>query len=148
MSLYGNTNIAGHLDNYSSTYGQTISNNNSANSGLQSGWSETSQINLSAGGYLISVMYNTSMTSGEYPNNDEDPWEVGIKYNGTWQNNTAGGSESNPQTHLDGGGMVWPIADSSDFNIRIGVRKGSSDGDSGGTAGRLHWRVIRIAEQV
>ena len=56
--------------------------------------------------------------------------------------------ESNPQTHTKTSSALWIESSDSAFSIRLGVRKGGTDQDSGGTAGRLHWRVSKLAEYV
>ena len=141
MAIYGNTGIVA-LSNYSSSGGQTISNNSTSD------YSTTSDMNLEAGSYLLFVSYQPSMTSGEYPNSDEDPHEINYKLNGTWSSYSVFSPESQPSTHIKPSSALWPISSTSSITIRVGVRKGSSDTDSGGTAGRVHWRVVKIKEYV
>ena len=140
MAIYGNTGIVS-LVNYSSSGGQTISNSSNSD------YSTTSDMNLEAGSYLLFANYQPSMSSGEFPNGDEDPHEINYKLNGTWSSYSVSSLESNPQTHVDSSASaLWPISSTSSITIRVGVRKGGSDGDSGGTAGRLHWRVVKVRE--
>ena len=144
MAYYGRIRLTNY--NYSGTSGLTIGNNNHANNGLQSGWSDTNDISLEAGAYLICATYAPSSIGGEFPDNDEDPFEMSYRVNGTWQSDTFSGLESNPHTHKNTGQRVWPVASTSSMTIGIGVRKGTGDTDSGGTRGRLHWTVLRIAD--
>jgi len=139
MAYYGGMGIT-DLSNYSSSSGQTISNNSNSD------YSATSDISLAAGSYLLFLCYMPSMTSGEYPNGDEDPHEINYKLNGTWQSVSIEAPESNPQTHIKTSVALWPISSNSAMTVKFGVRKGGSDGDSGGTAGRLHWRITRTGD--
>ena len=139
MALYGNTGVKAAW-NYSSSGGQVISNDSNST------FSETGEINLEAGSYLLFVCYMPSMSSGEYPNNDEDPHEIAYKLGSSWQTSTIEAPETNPQTHTKTSSSLWIESSTSAMTIRFGVRKGGSDGDAGGTRGRLHWRVTKIAE--
>ena len=146
MAYYGTIRL--NNSNYSSTGGIVISNNSNANSGLQSGWTDTGDISLESGAYLLCATYSPSSIGGEYPNNDEDPYEMAYSLNGTWYSDTFSALEANPHTHKKTGQRVWPLESASSMTVRIGVRKGTADTDSGGTRGRLHWTVIRIADYV
>ena len=71
---------------------------------------------------------------------------MGYSLGGTWQSDTIAGLESNPHTDKSTSQRVWGVESTSNMTVRIGVRKGSSDSDSGGTRGRLHWTILRIAD--
>jgi len=144
MAYYGGIRLT--QTHYSTTGGLSIGNNNNGTSGLQSGWSDTGDITLEAGSYLLCVTYSPSMIAGEYPNNDEDTYEIAYRLGGTWQSDTVSGLESNPHTNTKTGQRVWAVESSSSMTVRIGVRKGGSDTDSGGTQGRLHYTILRIAD--
>jgi len=146
MAYYGRMRLTAY--NYSSTSGMIISNNNNANSGLQSGWSDTADMTLEPGSYLLCATYSPSSQAGEYPNNDEDPFEMAYSLNGTWQSDTFSGLEANPHTYLKTGQRVWAVESTSSMTVKLGVRKGTADTDSGGTRGRLHWTILRIADYV
>jgi len=146
MAVYGGTSQAFSFN--SDRDGQDISNDNH-DTGLQNGWTYSSTFNLDAGFYLLCATYCPSMSAGEFPNNDEDPYELGYSINGTVQSYTLRGIESSPQTHIKTAGVkIWPHQSSSNFTARFCVRKGYSDSDSGGTRGRLHWTIIRIQDYV
>tara|TARA_R100000734_G_C3281961_1_gene75382 strand:+ start:54 stop:494 length:441 start_codon:yes stop_codon:yes gene_type:complete len=144
MALYGRMRLTAY--NYSSTSGLTISNANNNTSGLQSGWSDSGDITLEPGSYLLCATYSPSSAGGEFPNNDEDPFEMAYSLGGTWQSDTFSGLESNPHTYLKTGQRVWAVESTSNMTVKIGIRKGTGDTDSGGTTGRLHWTILRIAD--
>ena len=144
MAVYGLTSQ--NFEAQSGRDGLDISNNNH-DTGLQNGWSTTSQYSLGAGFYLLCACYQTSMDSGEFPNSDEDPFEMSYTINGSVQSSSLRGLESAPQTHIRSSGVkIWPHQSSSAFTCRFCVRKGFTDADSGGTRGRLHWTIIRVQD--
>ena len=143
MTFYGKLGYS--FAQQSGTYGQDISNNNH-DTGLQNGWTYTSQVTVDAGMYIVAAHYSPSQASGDFPNGDEDQCSLGVSKNGSVQDSHMTGRESTPATHLRGISRTWVFQETSSFTLRVCVRQGDTDGDAGGTRGRLYWTIHRIGE--
>ena len=143
MPLYGKHGY--QFAQQSGTFGQDISNDNH-DSGLQNGWTYTSQLTVEAGMYVIQAHFSPSQTSGDFPGGDEDQYSIGVSKNGSVQDSHMTGRESAPPTHLRAGSRMWVFQETSSFTLRLCVRQGDSDTDAGGTRGRLNWTIHRIGE--
>jgi len=143
MTFYGKHGYS--FAQQSGTYGQDISNDNH-DSGLQNGWTYTSQLTVEAGMYVLHAHYSPAQGSGDFPGGDEDQYSIGVSKNGSVQDSHMTGREASPVTHLRAGSRMWVFQETSSFTLRLCVRQGDTDTDSGGTRGRLNWTIHRIGE--
>ena len=143
MTIYGKHGYS--FAQQSGTFGQDISNDNH-DSGLQNGWTYTSQLTVEAGMYVIHAHYSPAQGNGDFPNSDEDQYSIGVSKNGSVQDSHMTGREATPVTHLRAGSRMWVFQETSSFTLRLCVRQGDTDSDAGGTRGRLNWTIHRIGE--
>jgi len=80
MTFYGKHGYS--FAQQSGTYGQDISNDNH-DSGLQNGWTYTSQLTVEAGMYVLHAHYSPAQGSGDFPGGDEDQYSIGVSKNGS-----------------------------------------------------------------
>tara|TARA_B100001113_G_scaffold157413_1_gene128724 strand:- start:1421 stop:1858 length:438 start_codon:yes stop_codon:yes gene_type:complete len=143
MAFYGQHGYS--FVQQSDTFGVDISNANH-DTGLQNGWTYTTQVTVDAGMYVVHAHYSPAQGSGDFPNGDEDQYSIGVSKNGSVQNSHMTGREGTPVTHLRSGSRMWVFQETSSFTLRVCVRQGDTDGDAGGTRGRLYWTIHRIGE--
>ena len=143
MTFYGKHGYS--FVQQSGTFGQDISNDNN-DTGLQAGWTYTSQLTVEAGMYVIHAHYSPAQGNGDFPNSDEDQYSIGVSKNGSVQDSHMTGREASPVTHLRAGSRMWVFQETSSFTLRLCVRQGDTDADAGGTRGRLNWTIHRIGE--
>ena len=123
MTFYGKHGYS--FVQQSGTFGQDISNDNH-DTGLQAGWTYTSQLTVEAGMYVIHAHYSPAQGNGDFPNSDEDQYSIGVSKNGSVQDSHMTGREASPVTHLRAGSRMWVFQETSSFTLRLCVRQGDT----------------------
>ena len=121
MTFYGKHGYS--FVQQSGTFGQDISNDNH-DTGLQAGWTYTSQLTVEAGMYVIHAHYSPAQGNGDFPNSDEDQYSIGVSKNGSVQDSHMTGREASPVTHLRAGSRMWVFQETSmvwTYNYQIRV---------------------------